>query len=414
MKIDLQANAPSDLASLVPEGATYFEGVVSNGELNRNGYIIRPQALIDSLAVFMLNPIILLQHNTDEPVGRALGATVRGSGPTQEVFVQGYVFDDLTEGRFSRGLFKALSTGHLTLDVEFENTETGEILSKEEFEKFNWEERTNGKWQMAVTKLEWVEFSLVAIGSNRKSLVTRTNAIKAMFSGKNFCEETLKEINEASENENTEQPEAKAAPIEIPAAQPEVTEQPSEEKPVENADETPATTEEPVEKDDESASTESETEVEGNRIKISVEARKQLEADSNTLLKILESTFVEEEKEEKEVEAPKVEDSGKPAEEAVADPKPNDEATETNALAIKAEADVKMLVQNLLNVATDLEAENNALRAVIEQLNAKIASIPAKKGTMFIESQFNSVKESPKSVAGASLRQLIADSKKGV
>lgn len=97
----------------------------------------------------------------------------------------GYIFDDLTEGRFGRGLLNALSTGHITNEVEFENSETGEVLSAEEFRKFNWEEQCNGNWLMAVTKLEWVEFSSVAIGSNRKSLITSRNAIEAFVKSEN-------------------------------------------------------------------------------------------------------------------------------------------------------------------------------------------------------------------------------------
>ena len=171
MTYDIKTNAPEGVT--IPDGAIYFEGIASNGELNRNGYIIRPQAWVDAISGYMQNPIILLQHDVDQPIGQALSAQVTSEG----LHVTGFVFDDLTGEKFSRGLYKALSTGHYTEAYEFENTETGETLTEEQFSKLPFEEQVRDVWVLAVTKLEWVEFSVVSIGSNRKSLISKKNAI---------------------------------------------------------------------------------------------------------------------------------------------------------------------------------------------------------------------------------------------
>ncbi len=395
MAIEVKKNAPQDYASKVPEGATYFEGIVSNGELNRNGYIIRPQALIDSLNTFMMNPVILLQHETDEPIGHCLSAELRGSGETQEVFVRGYVFDDLTGGRFGRNLFSGLSTGHITLAIEFQNSKTGEILSEEDFRKFNWEEQMNGDWIMCVTKLEWVEFSLVAIGSVRKAVVTAKNAIEAYVSTNKLCEESLRKVtgNEAEAEETTQPKEEKPAEAPAPEEKKEetqttTTEQPAPAKEAENSGENPeAKTEKPAEKSGEVESAKEQEKVEDNKVKISKVDREKLKAASDLLLKTLEAT-IEADEEEKE-EKPEVKDEAKPegekpAEQAESKP----QLTEENTAKIEVPALVKSALETLVSL-------NSALEAEVLKLKEELSKIPNRKGLAMV-TQFNSPKEEQK------------------
>ena len=114
----------------IPEGATYFEGIASTGKLNRNGYIIRASAWKDAIKGYMENPVILLGHNSDAPIGRALEVEVVDD---EKLVLRGYIFDEYTENKFSRGLITGLSTGHITLDREFEHVSTGEVISEEDF-----------------------------------------------------------------------------------------------------------------------------------------------------------------------------------------------------------------------------------------------------------------------------------------
>jgi hypothetical protein len=83
------------IKSQVPEGALYFSGYVSDGEKNRNGYIIDADAwFADGGAFvndFLATGSILWNHNSDKPIGRPLSFT---KTEDNKIFVTGYVFDD--------------------------------------------------------------------------------------------------------------------------------------------------------------------------------------------------------------------------------------------------------------------------------------------------------------------------------
>ena len=183
--IQKNAAVPSILKDLIPEGATYFKAIASNGELNRNGYIIREAALKKAIGGYMENAVILLQHDMDQPIGRGLTARVTKEG----VVIEGFVYDELTNGRFSKGLFNAVSTGHITEAVEFQNEATGAVIDEETFRALPWEEKVNGNWIMAVTALDWLENSIVSIGANRKSLVLAKDLVKNYVEALKFEEE---------------------------------------------------------------------------------------------------------------------------------------------------------------------------------------------------------------------------------
>jgi hypothetical protein len=218
-----ETNAPAGLQEQIPEGAIYFKAIASNGDLNRNGYIIREKALKNAIKQYMENPVVLLQHDMNQPVGRVLRAQSGQDGIT----IEGYIFDEYTNGRFSRGLFNAVSTGHLTDALEFQNEATGEIITEEEFKALPWEEKENGNWVMAVTALDWLENSIVSIGANRKSLVKNKDLVK------NYVEALKNEAKEEEEEENEDKKEEeqsqKTEPAEKPADEKEKVENPSAE-----------------------------------------------------------------------------------------------------------------------------------------------------------------------------------------
>lgn len=427
MKLDTSKNAPNGVT--VPEGAKYFEGVVSNGELNRNGYIIRPQALIDSLGVYMMNPIILLGHDTDQPIGRCLSAVARGAnGKEQEIFVTGYIFDDLTEGRFGRGLLNALSTGHITEEVEFENSETGEVLSAEEFRKFNWEEQYNGNWIMAVTKLEWVEFSSVSIGSNRKSLITSKNAIEAFVKSEKFCANALRDVLgadldeevEEKEEEKKDAQEGEKTEVEVkkeeggeekPAEQTTTETEPKEEEAANDAATAPAATEEPAAKSGEGESAEpAKGDEEVNKIRISKADREKLQAEANKINAALEATIAindeepTEKAEEKKAEAEPVKaEEEKPKEALSGDEEkaPVEEKPEGNSVKIEVAPEVKNALIELVKLNAELTKE-------VAALELKLSKVPNIKG-LAVVSQFKgeAEKKDNKPEAGQAILSML-------
>lgn len=168
-----------------PEGAISFKGIASNGDLNRNGYIIVLEAWKKSIKDYMKNPQILLGHDMDKSIGKCTKMEITSEG----LYVEGYVFDDYTDERFSRGLLNALSTGHLTKKFDFINLKTGEILTKTEFRR-RWDEfwgldEKDGNhldnWVRRITETEIVEFSLVSIPANKKSLITSREELENWY-----------------------------------------------------------------------------------------------------------------------------------------------------------------------------------------------------------------------------------------
>lgn len=163
-------------AKKIPEGAKFFSGIASNGDLNRNGYIIIVEAWRKSIKAFMENPVVLLGHDMSQPIGRCTKMEITPKG----LYVEGYVFDEYTDGRVGKGLITTLSTGHYTKKYDFLNLKTGQILTKQDFRRqwdAFWQLDEKHKdyidnWVRRITETEIVEFSFVSIPANRKSFVT--------------------------------------------------------------------------------------------------------------------------------------------------------------------------------------------------------------------------------------------------
>ena len=280
---------PEQYASKVPQGASYFEGIVCDGEFSRNGYMIRPKALMNAFAEYMRNPIILLQHDPDQPIGLCLDAKLVSPDGKGGVWVCGYVYDDLTENRFERGLLRALSTGHFTDAVEFENSRTGQILTQDEYRNLPYEERENEEWMLAVTKLDWAEFSVVTIGSNKKALITRKNAIDAFMQFGKLSQLSINSLLDMKVQTN-EAEEVKAPEVQEEVKEPAKVEQEEAEKVApEKEGETPE-----AEAKAEEAKAEEEA-PKPNKVLVKPEDRAKMLAASKELNKLLESTTTEEE-----------------------------------------------------------------------------------------------------------------------
>lgn len=425
MTLVTEKNAPADIAAQVPEGATYFEGVASTGDKNRNGYIIRPAAWIPAIAEFMKNPIVLLQHEAENPIGQCLTAEVVGN----ELRVSGYIFDDMTNGAFGRNLLKALSTGHITEEVEFENEETGEVISEEDYiarrEKgeIGWGDTP---WVLAVTKLQWVEFSLVAIGSNRSSFVTKKNAIEAFLKTGKLSENSLKPYAKNEGDEDTEDEQTKdeggedaadekagetAGEGEQPAPAATDSGEPSGEgsgESSETAGESPAASEIDGENSGGEPADETETKTEGetetstetdekggegeNKIVISPKDRARLEAAAAELQTLLAATIASNEGEDDGKGDEKGAGEGtagdsegeQPAGEKPADAKPADETAEVTKsgeeqVAGVSKSTIDALPKEVRTLLHDLGKTVIDKNAKIEQLEAEITGLKAKQ-----------------------------------
>lgn len=187
----------------VPEGAMYFEAVASDGTYNLNGYKIRPSAWEKHLDKYMstFGGLVYAYHDMDKVVGKTLTIELRkgeknGEKDNRVLFVTGYVYDEYVDGKISRGLTTDISTGHYSLAIEYENKDTNEVITKEEFKEKEKEARRNADdntkdfdewydmlmafyntWIVAVTEAMLVEYSFVNVGANVNSEVKDINGV---------------------------------------------------------------------------------------------------------------------------------------------------------------------------------------------------------------------------------------------
>jgi len=337
-KMQINAVNPPDGLE-VPDGAKFFRGIASNGDLNRNGYVIEEKAFKESIETYMLNPVVLLQHDSQKPIGKATSAKVTEKGLEVEGFIYKELMDEESWKAFENGVLKGLSTGHITKHAKFKNDETGETVDEDDVgSKGNptWFDICwVGGWTMIVTALDWVEFSLVTIPANLKSMITETNAtdeektdaIKkyAVNSGK-INEEDLekKEINEVEEV--------------VEEKEEEVASEDAEKEAIKNSEEKPL---------------EEEAEKEGENPEAPEEVS---ENDAEGVAKEEGEVVAESENEE----APKTE--GKEIE---TEDSPEEDKTENELKEM-----TKILAKNLLKVEKEVEDSKNGMKA--DEVNSVI------------------------------------------
>lgn len=401
-------------ADKLVEAGTYVKGISSNGELNRNGYIIRQNAWKPAIEAYLENPVFLLGHDLNKVIGETLTAKVGKDGLVTEAILYTDQMDQESALAFERGQLKCLSTGHITRQVEFEHEQTGEIKTEEEFWDMPWEERFSDFWIMAVTVLEWVEQSLVAVPSNRKSMITKKDAIANYMTNKlgldpievqkqmaGPSDEELEQIEEENESLDTEQESTQEA-IE------EAAQESAEENQTENTeagDVTPATEtnegdeqvetpEDPGEKPEETSES-GETPEEENGVgeatggetpeenhiearPISREARNRLERAAHQINLALQHSFVKDEGDEGE--APVEENATTTQAEAVTEPEKNETKgvsidfnamTSIEELCVQLDANglqvVSELITKLAAHAKSAQTEANNLRSILEK-----------------------------------------------
>lgn len=169
------------------EGILVFRGLATQrfgkGEMSRNQYKILPEGW--DFVNYVKNAQILLGHNPDNPIGKALEIFPHKAGVDLVYYVDLNWMNEVDRNRMRGGGFSGLSTGHITKEIKFENAETGELLTEEEAEEKygvdRWDLLFSDAWIMVVSKAEAVEVSAVTIPSNPDAL-TMQNSLQKFFS----------------------------------------------------------------------------------------------------------------------------------------------------------------------------------------------------------------------------------------
>lgn len=178
------------------------------GEKNRNGRRINPNAW--DWANYKLNPQIFLQHNEEEPIGKALAMMPHENGIDILYYIDLSWLDDVKRERVRNGAYAGLSTGSMINAYEFEDIETGKMLDEGEvIEKYGeWEVYLaffgmSDKLIIEVTETEALETSCCTLPSNPKAL-TFQDSLQKFFTNtamKNPKYAALKEKMEKSKEE---------------------------------------------------------------------------------------------------------------------------------------------------------------------------------------------------------------------
>lgn len=154
----------------IPLWAIYFEWVVSDETVNRYWEKVKNSAFVWQINKFLKNGIILNWHNSDEPIGIPLRVKIEDN----QVKVGWYVFDEYTENRVSKGLYRWLSIWFIPTEWVWEDKETWEELSHKDFLKKLNEAETFEEWfaildkyMFVITKLDWLEYSFVTTPANK-------------------------------------------------------------------------------------------------------------------------------------------------------------------------------------------------------------------------------------------------------
>ena len=335
----------------------------------------------------MENPIVLLQHNPEKPIWKTLEANIS----EKWLEVKWYIFQT---DEIKNWLITSLSTWHITKSIEFENNKTKEIITEKSFRKLlekceTWTEYETiiDTWILAVTKLEWVEYSFVTIPSNRKSRITTKNALQ------NYIEPMKNELlNIKSEKDFIEKNEVEEKVEEI---EEENSEKVSDEEIKE--EETEEETEEEV-KEEIEKNIEEEIEEENIEEEIDTENEEDTVVDITSFtLEELQAELDARNKNEEEIEKENLnsenEDKDKVENETVETLEKSDESSDVSENEIekaKEELNTNLVEKNWYDTNTVLEKLSWILLAQsekIEKLENLVANLPNDKSAI-LTSQF--------------------------
>lgn len=391
----------------------YFRGVATQefgvGETNRNGYKIDLKGWV--LDNFVKNPQIFLSHDEEEPIGKALELTTLADRMEVLYFVDLRTLNERDAHRIKSGMYAALSTGSLTLEMMWEDSESGERFTSEDIQEMGWEEFSKRDFIRVVTRSELVEISVVSIPSNPDAL-TAKEAIKKCFDDlensifKNEAPEP-EEKEEEEEGEEGEEPQPEQT--ETPTSEGEPTPKAEDAEPVtpENGGETPS--EVPATPENEeaepAASGEEETpkEEEKVRLRIKKEDRAKLENAHEVLTEALAQTYVENEgepeAEEPTPEAPTPEPTAPEGQKVEEEEKPK----ETDSLkAYEMPKVLKDAIQALVDVNVTQEKE-------IATLKDKLSKLPERKIMASLTNQFDAAPKEGAAKPGELAKNLLRD-----
>lgn len=223
------------------EGKVKIKGFASTPDLDRYDDIVQPTAFAEAMTTYMKNPVVLLGHDSDKPIGTVTEYNLSTSGLEVTVEVVNNI-DDCME-KIQNKTLRGFSIGWRCLDC----------IYKEE----------GSKYIREVTKLDLAEISVVAVPANPATLFTLSKSLKKMFDERKEMEEEKpketvetpsEETHAESETTTTESTTEDTEKVgENPATGEKTDETPAESKSETTTDDVPADTSEVVKADEETS-----------------------------------------------------------------------------------------------------------------------------------------------------------------
>lgn len=165
-----------------------IEGYASTKDKDRGHDIIDPQAFKNALDLYMTNPIVLLQHNMEKPIGVVTEAKIDDNGLYVKARITQNV--DWVISAIKNGVLRAFSIGYKIKDNEFLEEETSD----------------GRDYANIIKDLELFEISVVSVPMNAYSLM---KSIGDCFELKEVAEEEKEVV--AENAKTTENKEGKSA-----------------------------------------------------------------------------------------------------------------------------------------------------------------------------------------------------------
>ena len=163
-----------------------IEGYASTKDRDRGGDVVEPQAFEKAIKGYMTNPIVLLQHKHDKPIGVVTDAKVDNNG----LYIKANITEntDNVMSAIRNGVLRTFSIGYWLKEGDYE---VNEFI----------DDNGVADYTTTIKNLELYEISVVSVPMNAYALM---KSIEDCFEVKEVEEEENKETEEKTETVETE------------------------------------------------------------------------------------------------------------------------------------------------------------------------------------------------------------------
>lgn len=191
------------------DGTLSIRGMASTKDLDRYNDIVEPKAFEGTLETYMKNPIMLLQHDWEKPIGRFDEATINSDG--LEVLGNVLYDEDNCIKKIQDGILGAFSIGYIPKKYEIRDGD-GKLLATEAgYEEWvSWEDVwLDSTAVRTIKELDLIEISIVSTPANPNAVFSMQKSIKSFFDGekKHWKELLEKKTIETQDDPSDDQPE---------------------------------------------------------------------------------------------------------------------------------------------------------------------------------------------------------------